>query len=580
MRIIETSRAALLIAAVGISPTFAKPLPLSDAENKGGWVLNEDMSDEFNAEKVDREKWFIEGENGGDYYIWKGRPPSQFAEHNVFQEDGMLKIRSQWEPDFKFAQESYADGAHNDSYGVWEGKPLPITTGGIISKDRFLYGYMEVRTKAGNAAMTSSFWAIGYESELDIYEQIGNPKKKKADIQEDMWKSSIHDWSPPAKRPTRRFGLKEKLPFRVADEFHVYAAEWGEDYLKLYLDGKVMYETTRKEQGKSWVLNNPLEIWFDSEIFTWLGLPHKEELPVDYEIDYLRIWQQPTKNLLARQLYGFEGPLLFTKTKIPLELVPESSEINEYQKFWEIGEHAWGNFEIVKERATKGVKSLKFTPKGMLANLSIVSPAKSVVIPSGEFTLHMNVYLEPECGVGKLDLSLADPEVKLETFDLSKVEKGKWVTVKKTFKREAASGDFDRVRIRIKKDSVAEGKEGSLFIDDINIVSGSVEVPQVDQDAVSASGMGGIPSWAHPEINKVAKIAPELSDEQREEIFEAIEKRVKGVNELQKLKADGASAEAAKAKSFKVWSGFVNQMKVILNEDQFQKYDADRRKGQ
>lgn len=580
MKIYETSRVVSLATVLVTGSSLADPLPLSDPENEGGWVLNTEMSDEFNADKVDREKWFIEGENGGDYYIWKGRPPSQFAEHNVFQEEGMLKIRSQWEPDFQFAQESYADGAQNDSYGVWEGKPMPVTTGGIISKERFLYGYMEVRTKAGNAAMTSSFWAIGYESELDIYEQIGNPKNKKNDIHEDMWKSSIHDWSPPAKRPTRRFGHKQKLPFRVADEFHVYAAEWGEDYLKFYLDGKVVYETTRKEQGKNWVLNNPLEIWFDSEIFTWLGLPHKEELPVDYEIDYLRVWQKPSKNLLAPQLFGFEGPILFTENKIPLELVPESSEINEYQKFWEIGEHAWGNFEMGKERSTKGIKSLKFTPKGMLANLSIVSPAKSVAIPAGEFTYHMDVFLEPDCGVQYLNVSLADPEVKLTPIDLTKLEKGKWTTVQATFKRDQPSGDFDRVRLRIEKKGVADGKEGALFIDNINIVSGKVEAPQVDQDAVFATGLAGIPSWAHAEINKVEAIVSALSDEHREEIFDAIAERVKGVAEVASMKDGGASAEKVKAKNFEVWSGFVNRMREILGEEQFEKYDADRRKGQ
>lgn len=459
----------MTVCATGALSAEEKHFPASDPENKAGWVLNPEVSDEFNTESVDRKKWFVQGENGGDYYIWKGRAPSQFAEHNVLQEDGMLKIRSQWEPDFEFAQESYADGARNDTYGVWEGKPMPITTGAIISRKRFLNGYMEVRTKAGNASMTSSFWTIGYESELDIYEQIGNPKNGKNDIQEDMWKSSIHDWSPPAKRPTRRFGHKQKLPFRVADEFHVYGAEWGEDYLKMYLDGELVYETSQEKEGKNWVLNNPLEIWFDSEIFVWLGLPHKEELPVDYQIDYCRVWQKPTQNLVAPQLFGFEGPILFDDNAIPLDLVPESAEPNEYQKFWQFGEHEMERFTITKDEAMKGIKSLKFMPKGMLSNVSIVTPVKAVVIPAGEFELSLNVKLEESCGVQALNLSLADPEIHLDPIKLDGVEKGKWVKLKQTFKRDAASGEFDRLRIRIKKDKVKEG-DGALFLDDIQIV--------------------------------------------------------------------------------------------------------------
>lgn len=455
-----------------ITPLFggelSKLMPLSDLENTGGWVLNESVSDEFNAEEVDREKWFIEGENGGDYYIWKGRPPSQFAEHNVFQEEGMLKIRSQWEPDFEFAQETYADGKHNDGYGSYEGKPMPVTTGGIISKKRFLNGYMEVRTKAGNASMTSSFWAIGYESELDVYEQIGNPKVKDGDIQENTWKSSIHDWSPPAKRPTRRFGMKKKFPYRVADEFRVYGCEWGEDYLKLFLDGELVYETTQAKEGKNWVLNNPLEIWFDSEIFVWLGLPHEDELPVDYEIDYLRVWQKPHANLLARQFYGFEGPILSYDRPIPLTLVPESSENNEYQKFWEIGEHGLTLFSIVKDQAAKGIKSLRFDPDGMLANVSAVTPAGAIDLPAGHYKLSFQIFVEEDCGVEAVNLSLAEPELILEPFDLSGIEKGTWVTLTQKFTRKEASGDFDRVRIRILKKDFEEGA-GVLFIDDISV---------------------------------------------------------------------------------------------------------------
>jgi hypothetical protein len=52
-----------------------------------------------------------------------------------------------------------------------------------------------------------------------------------------------------------------------------------------------------------------LESWFDSEVFVWLGLPDKEELPVDYEVEYLRVWQKPQPNLLDRAFYGFEGPV-------------------------------------------------------------------------------------------------------------------------------------------------------------------------------------------------------------------------------------------------------------------------------
>ena len=76
-------------------------LPASDPNNSGGWILNEHFTDEFNGDELDRDKWIVQGE-GGRYYTWRGRAPAQFAPHNVRVEDGMLKLRSQWEPDFDF----------------------------------------------------------------------------------------------------------------------------------------------------------------------------------------------------------------------------------------------------------------------------------------------------------------------------------------------------------------------------------------------------------------------------------------------------------------------------------------------
>ena len=245
---------------------LAQPNPASDPMNKDGWVLNEEISDEFDGKALDKKKWFIEGQDG-DYYIWKGRPPSQFVPHNAILEEGKLKIRTQWEPDYNFIKEAYADGKNNDSYGIFEGKPCPITTAGILTNKRFLYGYMEVKSKVGKSNMTGAFWSIGYEQELDIYEQMGRPKID-GTIKANSVRSAVHDWSPPAVRPTKAFSYDDKnLPYNTADEFHIYGAEWGKDYLKIFRDGALTYHITQDELGIDWVLNNPMEIWLDSEVF-------------------------------------------------------------------------------------------------------------------------------------------------------------------------------------------------------------------------------------------------------------------------------------------------------------------------
>lgn len=469
----------LLLVVVGISLSFHVACqkkgiyPASDPTNSGGWVINEAISDEFNGDTLDTNKWFIEGQNG-DYYIWKGRPPSQFVPHNVIVEDGKLKLRTQWEPDFAFANENYADGSNNDKYGEFEGKPLPITTAAVVTKKRFLNGYMEVKSKVGNAAITGAFWAIGYEQELDVYEQMGNPKEEKGDIQATGTKTTIHDWSPPAVRPTWAYKYKNNnLPFRTADDFHIYGVEWGVDYLKIFLDGKLVDEVTQDELGTDWVLNNPMEVWLDSEIFKWLGLPHKEELPVDFEIEYMRVWQKPDNNLLPRQFYGFEGPILYEENPKPLDLLPESSVPDEYQKFWLIDSITGKHFIINEGDYASGVNSLAFTGFGKNENLKTekvvaLSPEGAIDIPAGKYTLSLKVYLEQGRAVGKIYLSFENPKLEIP-IDLSGLARRQWLNIEKEFTKSASSSDSDQFKIEIRKEDIPKIKAAKLYIDDIAI---------------------------------------------------------------------------------------------------------------
>lgn len=147
--------------------TTAKNLsPLSDPNNTDGWVLNTDVSDEFDGQDLDEEKWFIVGkfENGKPVYkdpdhpdreVWIGRAPAQFSGRNYRLEDGMLKLETRWEPDFPFTTEQ---GLDNVKY-----KYENFTTAAIINRHLFRYGYMEVRAKAADAEVSSAFWMTRHE---------------------------------------------------------------------------------------------------------------------------------------------------------------------------------------------------------------------------------------------------------------------------------------------------------------------------------------------------------------------------------------------------------------------------------
>ena len=453
------------------TPTIAGQslAPFSDPSNEEGWVLNELVSDEFEGSELDTGKWFIQGLDDR-YYIWKGRAPAQFAAHNVRLEDGKLKLRTQWEPGFNFANMEYA-GAW---YGKYEGNPMPVTTAGVITKNRFLNGYMEVKSKAGDACITAAFWAIGYEQELDVFEQMGKPKINEGSIQENSVRTAVHDWSPPAVRPTRAFGYDEKnLPYRTADEFHVYGAEWGTDYLKVYRDGQLTYQITQDELGTDWVLNNPMEIWLDSEIFRWLGMPDSNELPVDFEIEYLRVWQKPDDNLFDRAFFGFEGPILFEENPRPLNLVPESSVPDEYQKFWLIDSTSRKYLDITEGDYASGVNSLKFSGFGKNEKLEAdrlvaLSPPGAIEVPAGQYEISLKVWMDQGRSVNQIFLSFEHPRQEIP-IDLSEVPKREWTTLSHKIQKAEHSTAQDQFKIEIRKEDVPVIKAAKLFIDDISL---------------------------------------------------------------------------------------------------------------
>ncbi len=299
-------------------------LPFSDPNNEGGWVYNADVSDEFDDDTIDEDKWYIVGkfEDGKPVYkhpddpkkwVWKGRAPSQFSGRNYRLEDGKLMLETRWEPDFPFTDE-----IRKPVFG----EALPhenITTACFIGRREFTYGYIEIKSKAADAEVTSAFWSMGNGLEFDFFELFGDHRDpKKLDLDRELW-WSIRDWSPAAQergKPT--FTQHKDLGFRVADDFHVYGIEWNESGVKYYVDGKLLSVVTaddvrawalenRKTSANydGWVATKPIKLWLDQETFPWHGVPDsKEDLElnspegekddgiVDFEIEYVRVWQK------------------------------------------------------------------------------------------------------------------------------------------------------------------------------------------------------------------------------------------------------------------------------------------------
>ena len=446
------------------APTASNILPASDPNNAGGWILNERFSDEFNGKELDRSKWIVQGE-GGRYYTWRGRAPAQFAPHNVRVEDGMLKLRSQWEPDFGF----YPEPHNGFTYGEYEGEPMPVTAAAVISRDRFMHGYMEVRTRAADAAVTSAFWAIGHQAEIDFYEQLGRPKRQ-GNIRDNYYMFSIYDWRPPVTRPNKVWTHTHELPFRVADGFHVYGCEWEDETLKFYLNGELVREVTREEVGDRWTLTNPMELWFDKEIFEWLGVPHREELPADYEIDYVRVWQKPQPSLIDRSFFGFEGPMIFPKFRPALGEPGQQGWRDTFAREWFMDNEASRHLSISEERRVTGRKSLKFESGGRLGPdaVSAFSPPGSVALPAGEFVLALNVWIEAGSTARQLRVIFENPWQDV-AFPLQNVDRGRWVTIYQRLSSLQPSEPDDRLRVSFRKNETGNGPS-TVFIDNLLLI--------------------------------------------------------------------------------------------------------------
>ncbi|WP_232824689.1 family 16 glycosylhydrolase [Algibacillus agarilyticus] len=306
----------------GLTALSAQPisvLPLSDPNNESQWIYNTEVSDEFESASLDEDRWYIVGkfEDGKPVYkhpdkpnkkVWKGRAPSQFSGRNYRLEDGKLILETRWEPDFPFYGE-----IHKPVFG----DALPyenLTTACIIGRRDFKYGYIEIKSKAADAEVSSAFWSMGKKLEVDFFELFGDHRGENKDhIDRQLW-WSIRDWSKAVKgKPT--YTEYKDLGFRVADDFHVYGIEWDEDGFKYYIDGKLLSDVpaakvdafAKEHRGvdKGYVATKPLNLWLDQETFPWHGVPDsledleknspegkKEDGIVDFEIEYVRVWQK------------------------------------------------------------------------------------------------------------------------------------------------------------------------------------------------------------------------------------------------------------------------------------------------
>ena len=243
--------------------------PLSDQQNRAGWVEFEQTWDEFEGAVLNTNKWVL-GIEG-----WRGRQPAWFNPANVTVHDGQLHLTMRKEA---VPEELTKHGYHD------------YASAALHTRVRSSYGYYEVKARPMNSGGSSSFWFSnedhqanpGWSTEVDVFELCGkNPAKDRS------YHMTLHAWQTPQEKRHWQVGTSWEAPWRFAEEFHVFGFEWGRHEMRWYVDGMVVHTV----QNTHW--HQPLFLIFDSETMPeWFGMPNDADLPSTFSVEYVRAWKE------------------------------------------------------------------------------------------------------------------------------------------------------------------------------------------------------------------------------------------------------------------------------------------------
>ncbi len=270
----ETRNAVVTISYAGISESVTVSQLSDEITAPAGYTLV--WNDEFNDPSFtmpDESKWW--------YEVWDpGRVNNELQRYIKGKRDGVVTAE-------------ITDGIlkiHAVKVGneVWSAR--------VNTSTYWTYGYFEARLKLPKGKGTwPAFWMMPQTGgdnwpacgEIDIMEEVGvNPNRTS---------SSIHCAAYNHVMGTQK--TKEVLTPGAEDEFHVYALEWTEDYIKTYVDGKLLLSFPNDHAGdpKTWPFNKnfglKLNLAWGGD---WGGMNGVDEsaLPATYEIDYVRVFQK------------------------------------------------------------------------------------------------------------------------------------------------------------------------------------------------------------------------------------------------------------------------------------------------
>ncbi len=187
------SLALLLLCAPARADEPAPACPLG-----GEYEFAPEMSDEFNGDALDLDKWWNFNP------AWRGRKPALFSRENVKVSDGALQLTASLMKPEEVDVEMKARGYDK----FWKAI--------VKSRQKMAYGYYEARCKSMKACVCNAFWLYDpfsdrpdikyvegeFSEEIDILEYCGKPH---AESQNRVYWATIH------RRRQRGFRARERF---------------------------------------------------------------------------------------------------------------------------------------------------------------------------------------------------------------------------------------------------------------------------------------------------------------------------------------------------------------------------------
>lgn len=229
-------------------------------------------NDEFSGSELDTDNWTYEVQNAG----WVNNELQAYVKGN-----GVATV---------------ADGTLSITCKKVDGK---VVSARLYAKKAtgWKYGWFEARIKLPTGKGTwPAFWMmpVNYDDatnpwpgcgEIDIMEEVG--------YNANYVSSTIHCGKYNNSGTSTEH--TEMFLSGAQDDFHVYACEWSEKYLRFYVDGKQTLAYANDGTGKeAWPFDNAFYVilnlaWGGS----WGGLQGVDEsaLPATMQVDYVRVFQ-------------------------------------------------------------------------------------------------------------------------------------------------------------------------------------------------------------------------------------------------------------------------------------------------